>query len=120
MGFNLGTFLQILKVVGPLVLASVGVPIALVPVILGAIGEAEYFATPHPHMGAEKKIHVLNAVGLATTAVNAVRPGTVVEGYQTTVSLGIDATIAVINLIQRQKEANAAVPPVTNTGVAPS
>lgn len=120
MGFNVGAFLQILKIIGPFILASTGVPGLLVPVVLQAIEEAEHFAAIHPHTGAEKKIHVLNAVGLATTAVNAVRPGTVVEGYQTTVSLGIDATIAVINLIQRQKEANAAVPPVTNTGVAPS
>ena len=99
MGFSFRRFLLILRHVGPLALMSAGVPAPLIPVIVSAISKAE----DGHSTGAEKKTQVLNIVDAAVAGLNAMKPGTVVEGYHDVVKSGIDTTIAVVNLIQGQK-----------------
>ena len=99
MKFPFRRFLLILRHVGPLALMGAGVPAPLIPVIVLAIFKAE----DRHATGAEKKTLALNIVDVAVASMNAVKPGTVVEGYHDAVEKGIDTTIAVVNLIQRQR-----------------
>ncbi len=101
---KLAKFLSIIKLVAPVVLASVkgGEKIApLVPVITGAIEEAEQI---HGATGAEKKAHVLNVVSAGVTAANAtgkvkMDPAEV----QAVASDGIDAVIGTLHVIDGAK-----------------
>jgi len=99
--FNFTQFVGILKQIGPVILTLVGAPAALIPVIVHGIELAEMTG----RAGVLKRAVVLDIVGTAVDGINAVRPGTAVAGYAETVGASIDATVAVINLVQRQREA---------------
>lgn len=110
MTFNLYAFVEILKTLGPFVLAATGVPAALIPLIVHGIELAEGGKAAFSGVtasGATKKAYVLDAVDTVLSSINAGKPGTVVPGYAAAVSGGIDATVAVINLIRAQQANNA-------------
>jgi len=85
--------------VAPVLLVLVpGIPPILVPLIVKGIAEAQAIKGAS---GADKKRHVLTLVEDAVTAVNAVKPGTIPDPAAVLVAsgLGIDTTIATVNLI---------------------
>lgn len=101
MKFNLGAFINTVRILGPVVLATVpgGEKIApLIPTITGAIEDAEAIKGAS---GAEKKAHVLNIVqaGIATanaTGKVALDPA----GVLVAASTGIDAVVATVNVVK--------------------
>mgnify|MGYP001603974583 CR=1 FL=1 len=105
MRINWKSFIRVLREVGPIALVFAGVPPVLIPAIVHGIELAEQSVSPMT--GPEKRAFVLDSVATAATAVNAVRPGTLVSGYPETVGKGIDTTVAVVNLIERQRAQGA-------------
>lgn len=99
MGFSWSAFAAIGKLVAPIILASVGVPPALTPLILHGIELAELAGHHDSHVtGAQKKAIAMDAISTGLAAVNAAKPGTVDTAAVTgLVSQGIDLTVAAIN-----------------------
>lgn len=99
--FDLGKFLQIVGAIGPGVLLMVpgGEKIApLVPVIIGAIGEAEQIKGA---TGAQKKDHVLQIVAAGVDVANATGGVTLDRAeVQTVAGQGIDAVIGTVHIVQ--------------------
>ena len=102
--FNFHKFLEVLNAVGPLVLLAVpgGAAIApIIPVIVGAIGEAEAIKGAS---GAEKKQHVLNIVAAGVTTANATGKVTLDPSeVQTVASHGIEAVVGTIHVVEGAK-----------------
>lgn len=101
---HLSKFLNIVKVIAPLVLANVkgGDKIgALIPTITDGIAEAEQI---HGASGAEKKAHVLNIVKAGVETANATGKVTLdpAEVHEVA-SDGIDAVVGAIHVIDGAK-----------------
>jgi hypothetical protein len=95
--------------VAPVLIALVpGVPPILVPLIVHGITEAQQITGAS---GADKKRHVLTIIADGITAVNAVKPGAIPDpaGVLVAAGLGIDTTIATVNVI-RALPGHVAVP----------
>jgi hypothetical protein len=93
-------WLVVVLQVAPVLIALVpGVPPILVPLIVRGITDAQQIKGAS---GADKKRHVLAIVADGITAVNAVKPGTIPDpaGVLVASGLGIDTTIATVNLIR--------------------
>lgn len=101
---HLGKFLNIIKVIAPVVLANVkgGEKIgALIPTITDGIAEAEQIKGAS---GAEKKQHVLNIAKAAVETVNATGKVTLdAAEVHDAVSGGIDTVISTIHVIDGAK-----------------
>lgn len=104
MKFNLSKFLSLVRVLGPVVLASVpgGEKIAPhIDTIVDAIGEAQQIKGA---TGAEKKAHVLAIVAAGVTEANAsgkvhLEPAEA----QAIASHGIDAVIGTVHVVEGAK-----------------
>lgn len=98
-----GSFLQILKQVGPVILASNEKTAGIAPIVVHAIAEAEAIKGS----GAEKKAHAMAIVRDAVTIAH----GANVKGFEDptlildTVSDGIDTTIGAVKIIAGPKAA---------------
>lgn len=101
MKFHLGAFVNVLRVLGPAVLATVpgGEKIApLIPTITGAIEEAEAIRGAS---GAEKKAHVLGIVQAGIATANATGKVSLdPAAVQTVAANGIDAVIGALNVVK--------------------
>lgn len=109
--FDFHKFLAVLNAVGPIVLAAVpgGAGIApLIPVIVGAIGEAEQIKGA---TGPEKKQHVLNVVAAGVVTANSTGKVTLdpVE-VNTVASHGIDAVVGTIHVVEGAKVVKVPTP----------
>lgn len=91
-------FLTVMKFLAAPALLAVGVPAALVPVVMHGLELAE---VSHG-TGAEKKALALDTVRTGIAAVNAVRPGTLDANIVSVVDDGIDATVGAINAITKR------------------
>jgi hypothetical protein len=102
--FDFHKFLQLVGSIGPLVLLAVpgGAVIApLVPVIIGAIGEAEQIKGA---TGAQKKAHVLNILDAAVVTANSTGKVNINStAAQAAADKGIDAVISTIHVIEGAK-----------------
>lgn len=102
--FDFHQFLTLINTIGPLVLLSVpgGARLApLVPVIIGAIGDAEAIKGAS---GPEKKAHVMSIVAAGVTTANAT--GKVALDPADVASVadnGIDAVVGTLNVIKGAK-----------------
>lgn len=96
-------WLDILKVVGPIVAMSIPGAQPLVPVIVAAIGEAE--AIPGAS-GAEKKAHVVNVAIAAAEGVNVAAKKQIMDPttVSQTTSSAIDTIVGVTNLVQQAQK----------------
>lgn len=105
MNANLQKFLSILAAVGPAILGA-AVPGAqvFIPVIIGAIGEAQAIKGA---TGPQKKAHVLAIVTSAVTLANATHqiPALDAPLVLSTVGSGIDTVIGTIHIIDGTKKA---------------
>lgn len=106
------SWLSILKTVGPyaaLAIPGAGPFAPLIPVIIGAIGEAEAIKGA---TGPEKKAHVVAIAKAATVTINAtagkqvVDPSTVAE----TTDAIVDAAVGATNVIQQVSDSKAETP----------
>jgi hypothetical protein len=101
MNDRLRQFLDILKMVGPGVLAAL-VPgaAAFAPLIVTAINEAEQLVGA---TGPEKKAYALELVGVGVTAANAIAKKPLLDTDETkaAVSAGINAVVSTINIVQK-------------------
>jgi hypothetical protein len=102
--FDLKKFLAILNAIAPVILLTVpgGEKVALlVPVIVGAIGEAQ--AIPGA-TGPEKKAHVLAIVAASVTTANATGKVTLDPAEVAAVAdKGIDAVVGTIHVVNGAK-----------------
>lgn len=98
-----GSFLQVLKQVGPVILASNEKTAGIAPIVVHAIAEAEAIKGS----GAEKKAHAMAIVRDAVTIAH----GAHVTGFEdptlvlNTVSEGIDTTVGAVSIITGTKKA---------------
>lgn len=107
--FDFAKFMAIVGLVGPGVLMLVpgGEKVApLVPVIIGAIGEAQQIKGA---TGAEKKAHVLKIVAASVAVANTTGKVKLDDAeVATATGLGIDAVISTVHVIQGAKVQQAA------------
>jgi hypothetical protein len=105
MKFDFHKFVAIVSQLGPLVLAAVpgGEKIApLIPVITGAIAEAEQIAGA---TGAEKKAHVMAIVKAGVETANATGKVTIdLATVQQAADGGIDAVLNTVKAIEGAKK----------------
>lgn len=99
-------FFDVMKVIGPVVLSLVpGVPAVLVPLIVGAIVEAEKIPGA---TGKQKKEAATAIVGKAVEIAHAVKTtdGTPSSAeVMGAVDKGIDAAVAAVNVFKQVKDA---------------
>lgn len=97
-----GSFLHILKTVGPVILAANPATAAIAPTVVHAIAEAERFTGSGP----EKKAHAMAIVRDAVTIAH----GANVKGFEDptllleTVSDGIDTVVGSVSVIAGTKK----------------
>lgn len=98
-----GSFLHILKQVGPVILAANPATAPIAPIVVHAIAEAEAIKGS----GSEKKAHAMAIVRDAVTIAH----GANVTGFEdptlllNTVSDGIDTTVGAVSIIAGTKKA---------------
>ena len=110
-------FFDILKILGPVTLMLVpGVPPLLIPVIIEGIRRAEVLGDSEGLTGAQKKASAMELVSLGVLGVNTGAGKVVVDPLliENAVSLGIDATVATIKVIEGTPVATTATdaPPI--------
>ena len=101
---KLNSFLHGLHLVAGPVLAAVGVPAVLIPIIQHGILDAEIAsaARPTPFTGAEKKALVLDALATGIAGANAAKPGAIDPAVTGLVDKGIDVVVGTVNAINRK------------------
>ena len=87
-------WLELLKALGPMILATAGVPPVAIPLIIHGIEVAEASGKP----GADKKAIVMDGVKTAASTVEAFGK---LPGLVEVTDKGIDTTIAVIKMIDK-------------------
>lgn len=105
MKFNLKKFLEVVRTVGPVILAAVPggekIPTDLVTTIVDAVGEAEQIKGS---TGAEKKAHVMAVVAAGVKTANATGKVKLdADEVAAVASAGVDAVVGTVKVVEGAK-----------------